>query len=94
MLPPAGIAEELVRIGRHPYVARASSPLDQPGGKRIGDAELQQLFKMILGAKGVDFTHYKQTTLHRRIKRRMVVNGIEKFEDYVQFVKRMPGKVE
>ena len=93
VLPPAGIAEELVRIGRHPYVARALSPLDQPG-ENVSDAELQQLFKLILDAKGVDFTHYKQTTLHRRIKRRMVVNGIEKFEHYVQFVKRIPAEVD
>ncbi len=93
VMAPAAIAEELVRIGKHPYIARPSSPLVESGGT-VPEDELQQLFKLIFDAKGVDFTHYKKTTLHRRIKRRMIVNGIEKFDEYVRFAGDNPAEVE
>ena len=33
-------------------------------------------------ATGVDFTHYKPSTLARRIRRRMTLRGFETLEDY------------
>ena len=33
-------------------------------------------------ATGVDFTHYKHSTLARRIRRRMALRGFETLEDY------------
>jgi two-component system, chemotaxis family, CheB/CheR fusion protein len=36
----------------------------------------------VRSATGVDFTHYKHSTLARRIKRRMALRGFETLEDY------------
>ena len=39
-------------------------------------------------ATGVDFTHYKHSTLARRIKRRMVLRGFATLEDYSRELER------
>ena len=65
---------------------------------KLGDEELQNtpeqdedVFKQILSLlrirKGVDFTYYKQTTIRRRILRRMVVNKNEEPADYLKFLR-------
>lgn len=64
----------------------------------LSDEELQNIpkqdedvFKQILSLlrirKGVDFTYYKQTTVRRRILRRMVVNKNEEPADYLKFLR-------
>ena len=64
----------------------------------LSDEELQNIpkqdedvFKQILSLlrirKGVDFTYYKQTTIRRRILRRMVVNKNEEPADYLKFLR-------
>ena len=47
-----------------------------------GDAELARILRLVRSATGVDFTHYKHSTLARRIKRRMALRGFENLEDY------------
>ncbi|MGC1616748.1 MAG: chemotaxis protein CheB [Candidatus Acidiferrum sp.] len=85
VLPPKGIAKELARIARHPYVSRkhVSSgaeviPVTNPG--------LNIIFQVLRRATEVDFTHYRQTTILRRIQRRMVVHKIDDIGEYAKFV--------
>ncbi len=65
---------------------------------KLSDEELQNIpkqeedvFKQILSLlrirKGVDFTYYKQTTIRRRILRRMVVNKNEEPGEYLKFLR-------
>jgi two-component system, chemotaxis family, CheB/CheR fusion protein len=88
VLTPAAIAAELVRISRQPDLARsapigpviaAPSALDHP-------AALNQVFALLRNAMGVDFTHYKQGTLRRRIMRRMALCQIALIDDYIQYL--------
>ena len=78
VLPPAGIARQLVAIARN--VQLPSEPhetIDLPG-----DVELAKILRSVRTATGVDFTHYKHGTLGRRIKRRMALRGFEDLEAY------------
>jgi two-component system CheB/CheR fusion protein len=72
VLPPAGIARHLDAIARDAHVRIA--PPEQ--------SELAKIFRLVRSATGVDFTHYKRSTLARRLKRRMALRGFEKLEDY------------
>lgn len=51
----------------------------------------EKVFKQILSLlrtrKGTDFTHYKQTTIRRRILRRMALNNKEEPSDYLEQLK-------
>ncbi len=92
VLPPAKIAQELARLGKHPYIARVPAVTDSAG--IAPGTEMNQLFAMVREASGVDFTHYKQTTLQRRIKRRMVLLRLDRLKDYLRYIKSHPGEVQ
>ncbi len=94
VLPPKSIAQELVRIGRHPYVARATPETESPSAIPVGGEKVDTLLGMLREATGVDFAEYKQTTLQRRIKRRMVLHRLEKLEDYLSYIKENPNELD
>ena len=84
VLPPAGIARQLVAIARDSRVPiEPREATEQPG-----EAELKKIFRLLRIATGVDFTYYKHSTLQRRIKRRMALRGFEKLEDYSRDLER------
>ena len=48
---------------------------------------LQRLFAQIRARTGRDFTHYKRSTIVRRIRRRMQIAAIEDFDEYVEYLR-------
>jgi len=91
VLPPNGIAKELGRIARHPYVApaapaRRKAPADEP--------DLSKILVNVRKVTGVDFRQYKASTLYRRISRRMVLHKLDGLRDYARFLQKNPGEVE
>ncbi|MGB7285184.1 MAG: chemotaxis protein CheB [Candidatus Acidiferrum sp.] len=92
VLPPRGIAKELVRIARHPYIARESLSADAEIVPATAPG-LNTIFQVLRKATGVDSTHYRQTTVLRRIQRRMVVHKIDEIEDYSKFVQSRPAEI-
>jgi two-component system, chemotaxis family, CheB/CheR fusion protein len=93
VLPPLKIAEELANIGKHPYLAR-----DLIKGEKALVAEEEETFRKIFAilrtSTGVDFTDYKQSTIKRRMARRMVLHRIQNPEDYLRFIQGEAGEVE
>jgi two-component system CheB/CheR fusion protein len=79
-LTPPAIADELMRIGRHPYLA--AIPRHGPQGKD-GVAKLAVLIR---AAFGNDITNYKTNTIERRIARRMALRKVEHLDQYVELV--------
>jgi two-component system CheB/CheR fusion protein len=92
ILPPAGISKELARVAQHPYLAPTS--LEKSDLAIVTSGQMEALLSLLREAIGVDFTHYKQTTLQRRIERRMVLHKLEKLKDYVRYVRNTPGEIE
>ncbi len=58
------------------------------------DASLKQILAMLDSRKGVDFTHYKHTTIRRRISRRMLLKNLEKIEHYAAFLESNPSELD
>ena len=52
------------------------------------------LLQILLARTRVDFREYKQTTINRRIERRMMALGIENHEEYTQFCRVNPNAVD
>jgi len=90
VLPPAGIARKLVTMARHSYVTFA--PLKEIESPGEPGAELGRVFQLLQSAAGVDFTHYKHSTIKRRIRRRMALRGFEKLEDYIGDLEGNPAE--
>src|SRR5262249_40407156 len=84
----------LSRIGRHlslvtPVVAKARVPARPEDG-----TELRQIFTILRAAAGVDFSLYRETTIRRRIGRRMILNRVEDLDTYVKLLRGNPREIK
>src|SRR5215470_1966082 len=92
VLAPKAIARELARIPHHPYIAgEGVSDGDYGTAENIG---LNTIFQLLRRNTGVDFAHYRKTTILRRIQRRMVVHKVEKLDEYVKYVQMNPAEIK
>jgi two-component system, chemotaxis family, CheB/CheR fusion protein len=83
-LSPKEIADELSRIA-HRRTARSvdrAAPVSQ-----IHD-QLSKLFVLIRAEFGNDLSQYKQSTIDRRIERRMILHKIGRLDEYVRYVQQ------
>lgn len=85
VLPPEDIARELMRLRSYPALGAAPLSLADHTPPEGGN-NLNKIFFLLRRAHKVDFSYYKQATIRRRIKRRMILQRIEKLEDYVRFL--------
>ena len=92
-MAPRNIANELIRVSRHPYMARPPA-LSEEIAAIAPRTDMDALFGMVREATGVDFAHYKQSTLQRRIKRRMVLHRLHRLKDYIRFIKSNPAEID
>ncbi|MFN6561449.1 MAG: chemotaxis protein CheB [Nostoc sp. ChiSLP01] len=93
ILTPQAIAEELVKISHHPYIA-TSTPINPTEVLPAENTDaLSTIFSLLQSFSGVDFNQYKETTLKRRILRRMVLHKLENLEDYVKYLQDRPEEV-
>ena len=81
VLSPEGIAAELVRIGRHPYIANAHRAHQEP--TPAGDEEqFGAILGILHGATGIDFSRYREKMIKRRILRRLALRNIDGLAEY------------
>ena len=90
VMPPAGMASELIQIARHPYVLRTQEGEEK---NQFTDDRLDAILSLVRVASSVDFTYYKHSTIRRRILRRKTLNRIDRVGDYVEMLKQAPGEV-
>ncbi|MEJ1963741.1 MAG: chemotaxis protein CheB [Gammaproteobacteria bacterium] len=89
VLRPEQIAQELGRLGNHPYVqarTEAEPTAEGPDDELAAAGEeenLRRIFRRLRSLHGVDFSHYKRSTLHRRLLRRMALRGVTSLADYL-----------
>ncbi len=89
VLPPDRIAAELVPI------IRGLQRIDLRPDKLIQkDAELHKIHLLLLKKHNVDFSLYKQTTIIRRILRRMSLSRLNNLEDYLQLLRKDPRELD
>jgi len=66
----------------------------EPGDDSISQSALEKIVIVLRGQTGHDFSLYKNTTLYRRIERRMGLHQINKIASYVRFLQENPQEVE
>jgi two-component system CheB/CheR fusion protein len=97
MLPPEGIAKELARLGKIPYTVLPSDKIDAVHVKELTDhaEELKKILSVVKSKTGIDFfLHYKLGSIYRRVVRRMVLNKLEKLQEYGAMLKANPKEIE
>ena len=94
VLRPRDIARELLRLGSHPYLQARDAPNASPPEAVPAEEEsLRRVFRRLHTAHGVDFTHYKHSTLRRRLARRMAVQRTDELTAYVAMLESDPAEV-
>ncbi|MEG4008990.1 chemotaxis protein CheB [Microcoleus sp. Pol11C1] len=94
ILTPEKIAQKIAEIGRHPYIAEGSAAESTTSENAIETKDaIATIYSLLRAVTGVDFTHYKQTTLKRRMQRRMLLYKLERIEDYAEYLQNNPTEV-
>ncbi|MCD6049855.1 MAG: signal transduction histidine kinase, partial [Verrucomicrobia bacterium] len=87
VLPPEKIAAELARIGRDPYLS--PSPKTESQTVEAANAKhFRRILTLLRNQTGVDLSQYRDTTIKRRIQRRMTVRTKHTAADYIELLER------
>jgi two-component system CheB/CheR fusion protein len=86
-LAPAAIADELMHVGKHPYLAKI------PRMSPKGQDDIARLLLLIRAAFGNDLTYYKPNTIERRVAKRLALHKMERTSDYLQYVQSNPTEL-
>ena len=90
VLRPADIARRLHAMGRHPYLA----PVAPAEAESLPEDQFAKVVLAVRAATGVDFSQYRDTTLRRRIGRRMALHGTQDMGDYVKILEADRAEVD
>jgi two-component system, chemotaxis family, CheB/CheR fusion protein len=82
VLSPEKIPGHLLEINRTSKVVKSSKADDSKKGED-DSVVFKQMVMLLYQHSGVDFTHYKESTIRRRIARRMAITNQERLEEYL-----------
>ena len=90
VLKPAEMPAQLIAYAAHPGLQQSWSS----AAARIPEGIFRKVLILLRDQTGHDFSQYKQSTVSRRIERRLAVNQIQVVDDYVRYAQRTPAEVE
>ena len=88
-ITPEEIALELQHIS-----ATSKQPQTLKTEKQIDDELMKKIYIILKKVSNINFTHYKQTTILRRIERRMMLVHKETLDEYVDYLYDCPDEVK
>ena len=77
---PDAIARQLAEIASHPYL----DPLQRPESVAASDEHYKQIVGALRAVTKVNFSHYGESTIKRRILRRMALQNQQSMADYAR----------
>ncbi len=89
ILTPEEMPEAILDYIKHPYISKSEKAPQNPSDEDI----LLRILKAIREKIGVDFTFYKPTTITRRLEKRLAINQIDNFQQYLEFLDYAPKEV-
>jgi two-component system CheB/CheR fusion protein len=94
VLSPKEIAAELARVGGHPYLQAIPVEKNAATLMEEGDDErFKQVLTLLRAASGVDFSAYRDTTIRRRVMRRMMLRE-GNLDGYVKRLRNDRGELD
>jgi two-component system CheB/CheR fusion protein len=87
VLPAEAMGPEIVKYINQPYIEGAKK---DAGYSKDFETYVHKILLLLRSTQRHDFTHYKQSTIRRRIERRMAVHRIDKIATYCRFLQENP----
>ncbi len=94
VLSPQEMGRELARIGKHPFLATSNGNSENHKLLSGDDGQFRKVITLLRSSVGVDFSDYRDTTIKRRIMRRMALHTKDSLADYVALLKSDRAEVE
>ncbi len=91
VLPPGKMPEQLIAYVQHPFT---KEPGKAPETEPDATSSLQKILIMIRSKTGHDFSYYKQSTIIRRIERRMAIHEVDNLSDYLRYLQKYADEVD
>jgi len=85
---PAEMPQVLIRYIQHPIIAKAEHKKEMDSN----DSVLLRILKVIRDRVGVDFTFYKPNTIVRRLEKRIGINQLTDYSEYLRFLENSPAE--
>jgi hypothetical protein len=82
VLPPQDMPAALLE-----HASRAGRPPEKEGNAGDRDQGMGAVYRMLEQEFGIDFAHYKPSTITRRIERRLQLSHVDDVDDYVEKLK-------
>jgi len=60
----------------------------------VGQGGLEKVVTLLRARTGHDFSHYKKSTVYRRIERRMAIHQIDRIAAYAHFLQENPAEID
>jgi len=83
ILDPTEMPSNIIKYVKHPFIQEKDKHNEI---STLPGDYMSKIILMLKDACGLDFTYYKDTTISRRIERRMSINQIEGLKDYLIFL--------
>jgi two-component system, chemotaxis family, CheB/CheR fusion protein len=90
ILKPSDMPEKLIQFVEHSAVNGAGFGVTT----KEAVEPLKEIFASLRARTGHDFSRYKQTTIRRRLQRRMSVNQISDVSEYARFLKENKDEIK
>ncbi|SIO38430.1 CheR family methyltransferase [Nitrosomonas cryotolerans] len=93
VLSPEEIAQKLAQIAHHPYLCQ--EPPD--ANKKISGMDSYDITKILIllyTHTNIDFTYYEHKAIWQRIRRRMVLQQLDKTKSYARFLQAHPEELD
>ncbi|AGA91218.1 methylase of chemotaxis methyl-accepting protein [Thioflavicoccus mobilis 8321] len=90
VLAPGEMAQQIMRYVAHAFRKVPPAPAGPPA--KIEDS-LAKIGILLRDATGHDFSQYKQSTLVRRIERRMALHQITRQDDYISYLRQDSAEI-
>ena len=90
VLPVEKMAEGILSYVKQPYML-----FTEKNGRVYKTFQdfMARILLLIRARTGVDFTEYKQSSIRRRVERRMATHRIDSIEDYFRYIEENPPEV-
>jgi len=90
ILTPAEMPNQLINYATRVFggLSKSNRPMTP-----VAENELKKIFLLLRSQTSHDFSHYKRSTIDRRIERRMAVHQIDTLNEYVKFLQHSPEEV-
>jgi len=93
VLSPAEMAKELERISKQANIIQTTIRDTDEDIEIAADEDIRNIIHLLRKSTGVDFTHYKISTIKRRIIRRMLLYKLETLKEYTQYLRQHANEV-